>query len=679
MSNFDVNNFKPFLTYTGKYITDAKQLDLNTDGTVTNEEYLKVLKGEADPVDTVEISGNEPKEEPTPEEIARQEKEMKMDEIFNKVVAQIEAELTEAGYPSALDSIKTSLQTYLTGLKENIDGIDLAGLEAGLIAVCNSVKDEAIDSCPEKLEEQYQETLSEAVDEVLAEVLADVTDNKTDVLRNLGPKASVKAQELKDEWATNGGNGGLEGLKEHVTNGLAEWLNSSDKKNMESAINNYPNAVDQHKDTYIDDREWKNIQQSVKELLSEMKENGIKSPTIDGLKVDSDTALTALFASYNDKGDGHNRTDLLNAIDSLLSELSDVSIKDGAINAIKEANEAEEARNNLKGEAFAVDLNSDIDLTKIPGYSNGETEKYEGKIGKRKHSQEGLIKAKENATEILENLKAEYKEVFARICKENGIEFNEVAELFEATFDESIAIAVDASCIETQKAGAFKRSKAEFNVRTLVDTFNQAFNTKFAESFNAMKESDKDMDLQDISYTDAVNNETDNQIDINFGLGISRTINVEDPVYQALQSGEGLVFEGEETGLKGKILGVDKEDRTGKATEMAAQLVENLRDEFEAKAKEMCKANGIEFNQTAFDNIFEIAKANAIDASVVEHSLGEGKADAGKFAALANGNKLLSAYQSVFNPRVCFNTLKAEISTTYTQWVNGQVKTEEEV
>ena len=130
---------------------------------------------------------------------------------------------------------------------------------------------------------------------------------------------------------------------------------------------------------------------------------------------------------------------------------------------------------------------------------------------------------------------------------------------------------------------------AEVKVKDLVDTFLTKFNTNIQGAIEELNASDQDFDTIDLDMSDVGKDENGNPI----------TVPTEDGDVDAstlYQSGRVIT-------VKGK--GADY------YMTIADQMIEKLRAQMLAKAQAMCTANGVEFDATVFNGMFNNAKATA--------------------------------------------------------------------
>ena len=143
--------------------------------------------------------------------------------------------------------------------------------------------------------------------------------------------------------------------------------------------------------------------------------------------------------------------------------------------------------------------------------------------------------------------------------------------------------------------------------KDLVAKFIENFNTNMAAAFDEMQASDKDLDLQDIDRSEFEELYTKE----NFIDGMVQVIGTKEYV----------------------------SEREAELQEKKDRAFENMKSQLEVKAKAMCAANGIEYDENVFNTIYENAKNEAIYGDYFEtldNLLNKFKAD---YTAWVNGEK----------------------------------------
>lgn len=89
-------------------------------------------------------------------------------------------------------------------------------------------------------------------------------------------------------------------------------------------------------------------------------------------------------------------------------------------------------------------------------------------------------------------------------------------------------------------------------------------------------------------------------------------------------------------------------------------MIDRLKSTMFAKANAMCEANGIEFDNDAFETAFNNAKDIAVSTGVT-----------------FTGRRGFNRPVSTFNPQTCVNTFLTTFQESYTAWVNSEKTVEE--
>ena len=177
------------------------------------------------------------------------------------------------------------------------------------------------------------------------------------------------------------------------------------------------------------------------------------------------------------------------------------------------------------------------------------------------------------------------------MLQEKGVSFDKIETIFENVFNTTKTEVCDTS-INTRNKTAFRKGYAKFNTKELVDNFINTFNTNISKAIDDMNASDKDLDTIDLDFTQAGKNENGEIIkDEATGKDVSQ-----------------LYAEG--GSITTKKRGADY------YMTLADQMIERMKSQMLTKAKAMCTANGVEFDESAFTTIFNNAKATAKNAGV---------------------------------------------------------------
>lgn len=436
---------------------------------------------------------------------------------------------------------------------------------------------------------------SEVIDDFINELAAEVTDGNeplfsNDELQQIGQQLEAVADEYIESYS---GHSLRSDLKKH----LEVFLYKSDSEKMIYAEHNYDRKVEEL-GIYIDSNEFETLKAAADQFLQVALANRVEI-TLGGVKIESREDIAKALENFPDAAS------LKEAMDEVIAGLSDKSL----IGALKEEKteaakqEQEEAFDNLKGSDLQVDpllINySNVSTDKVNYYTTEEFGGWEGK---------------DEAREFLNNegLKAELEAQIKQICSEKGIPYEKIEVLFDNIYNNTIEQTVENAVTlgMSGPAGMFSTEKREcvfYNTKDLVAKFIENFNTNMAAAFDEMQASDKDLDLQDIDRSEFEELYTKE----NFIDGMVQVIGTKEYV----------------------------SEREAELQEKKDRAFENMKSQLEVKAKAMCAANGIEYDENVFNTIYENAKNEAIYGDYFEtldNLLNKFKAD---YTAWVNGEK----------------------------------------
>ena len=140
--------------------------------------------------------------------------------------------------------------------------------------------------------------------------------------------------------------------------------------------------------------------------------------------------------------------------------------------------------------------------------------------------------------------------------------------------------------------GCSSKGKAYINVKTMIDNFVTTFNKNITKAVDEMNKSSKDMDTIDIDYSQAGKDENGNAIkDETTGEDLSTLY------------------------ATGKTITTRKHGADYYVS-IAEKMVDRMKSQMLKKARAMCSANGVEFDEKAFQSMFDNAKLIAVNAAV---------------------------------------------------------------
>lgn len=609
-----------------------EKYDADKNGELSTKELQTALK-EENITDTIDIStidtNNDNKIDES--EMAIYEQKYQMQQAVNDMAKTITQDFS-GDKSKYLETVTTDLKNYITDfanqyLKDHPNDVSGTGMAEAFkealpvkyddikkVVLANdpsTFKSAVLDNVLAELNPAY----SPAVDGTTPKGISDTAQKKIGQALEKEMNAYIKAHPECTESE----------LKEHLNN----FLNESDAKKMESAVNTFNTQAGAF-GNYIDADELTQLKDYVKEFLTEALNNGV-TVKLGGKNIATAAAITSALKGYTD---GEK---LLKAMQEAIAGLSTVSLKDQII----AADEAEQAKNanenfkNIKGEAYKIDA-SLIDYSKIDGYVENKEQRTRGKHTQA-YLKDRLIERNEST---FTNLKAQFKEQITKMLQDKGINFDKIETIFENVFNTTKTEVCDSS-IRTRNKTAFRSGYAKFNTKDLVDNFINTFNDNISKAIEEMNKSDSDFDTIDLDFTQA-----------------------------------GKVQAGEE-GTEGEAVTDDNGNdlsalyASGKSVttlkkganyydSIADNMIERMKSQMLTKAKAMCTANGIAFEESVFTTMFNNAKASAKKAGVS----GEQLIVPGFFTS------------SKLNTRTLLDTFAEQFKTNYTNWVEKQ-KTED--
>ena len=586
--------------------------DVNGDGQISADEFKTVMEL-TNQSDSVELSETISEEEKTltDSKLRDYRAEAQVNIILNQMFAQILKDFTGSKFIH-FNEVRDALKDFAKTFISEYTGEDLiADFKAVLPGKYEELKTEILVDASSNVK-------SAALDRVLNDVYRRLgSSDKTlndDTLKSIINSLGNRLEGIADRFISsyNGSN-----LWFDLTIHLNESLGQSDLQNMASSIGKYRfkyNSLG----LYVDSGELNKLKDSVKEFFNTALDKGI-TLNLHGINIASETAIDKLLLLYTDAAQ------LNEDMEKMIAEISSKSLLQTVIEEKK--SEQQEQVNNmfqgLTGEDVMVDVSpAGIDYSQIPGYYENAT------IKSRKRGNKGLNGAKDEAKNLLETtLKEQLKTQLSVRLEAKGIPFERIETVFETAFNEASANAVSA-CVMPRSRFFFGLSKSSYNVQDLVSTFTTQFNKIISTTVDEMNASNLDMDIQDIDYTKAI---TDDNGNVN-------------PLLQdALETGATLV---------------DSVPRrkAEQYKDLAQEMTNKLKSTMLAKSMAMCEANGIEFNNEAFGNVFDYAQNMAILSSTSEKNQWLGL------------RKKLS-----FNPQNCLEMFTETFKNGFTDWVNSQL------
>lgn len=578
MSGFSgINQFGSLTTQSGQRLT-FKDFDKDGDGKITQEEYDTVMNEMK--LDSVELSSVDKNgdKEISEDEFAQWEQKTQMQTAVNDMAGTISKDF--AGKTQYLAEVTTALKEYIEEFAASYTG-DISGMaeafKAALPAKYEEIKSNAVSNDPDTVK-------SNVLDEIYTDLTAPTVDSREENGESM-PAATAKriAKELEAEAdkfikAYKGDNLQTD-LKAH----LEEYMNKSDAEKLKDAADAFNTGANSFGAMIDNGADLKQLKEYAKEFLLAALDKGV-TVKLGGTTIKTEAAITTALKKFSD-GD-----ELKAAMEEVIAGLNTETLKNTLIKEeeIKAQEAADKAFTDIKGDAYKVDP-SLIDYSSIDGYfNNGEIyERGKGWGGSRD-------KAYAKGQEVLNNsnLKSQMKAQIESMLEAKGIPFEKIETVFENIYNQSVADTLNAEGMITGRGarGLSKKGKAYINIKNMVDSFVNTFNTNIAKAIDEMNASDKDMDTIDLDYTQAGKDENGNPITQD-GVDISTLY----------ASGKTLT-----TKKKGEDYYVS----------LAEKMIDNMKSQLLKKAKAMCDANGVTFDNKVFDTMFNNAKSIAINKGV---------------------------------------------------------------
>lgn len=578
MSGFSgINQFGSLTTQSGQRLT-FKDFDKDGDGKITQEEYDTVMNEMK--LDSVELSSVDKNgdKEISEDEFAQWEQKTQMQTAVNDMAGAISKDF--AGKTQYLAEVTTALKEYIEEFAASYTG-DISGMaeafKAALPAKYEEIKSNAVSNDPDTVK-------SNVLDEIYTDLTATKGEGRTEAGESM-PAATAKriAKELEAEADKfiKGYNG--ENLQTDLKAHLEEYMNKSDAEKLKDAADAFNTGANSFGAMIDNGADLKQLKEYAKEFLLAALDKGV-TVKLGGTTIKTEAAITTALKKFSD-GD-----ELKAAMEEVIAGLNTETLKNTLIKEeeIKAQEAADKAFTDIKGDAYKVDA-SLIDYSSIDGYfNNGEIyERGKGWGGSRD-------KAYAKGQEVLNNsnLKSQMKAQIESMLEAKGIPFEKIETVFENIYNQSVQDTLNAEGMITGRGarGLSKKGKAYINIKNMVDSFVNTFNTNIAKAIDEMNASDKDMDTIDLDYTQAGKDENGNPITQD-GVDISTLY----------ASGKTLT-----TKKKGEDYYVS----------LAEKMIDNMKSQLLKKAKAMCDANGVTFDNKVFDTMFNNAKSIAINKGV---------------------------------------------------------------
>lgn len=605
-----LNLFGSLTMRNGEKITKEDALkygDTNNDGQLSTAEIDKLFNDNG--IDTLHLSTMDTDKDGviTDDEFKNYETKALIQEELEAIKAQIATDFVGelAQYSSAIIS---DLVNFVNQYVQN-DNLNVEDFKEALSAEYEALKDKYLAQTPTAIAEQGLDIAYNNLLNNLENSVSLPNDIKQAVLDAIGKKleALAHAYVKANPSAT----------AEEVATYLEQQMALSDAERMTDAKAAWDAGVSGL--GWISSNDLKTVKNLAKELLTKALEKGIVIQ-LGGKNIATEAAITSALAAYSD-GQA-----LINDLNQALEALSTKSLTQTIIDtkiAEAEAKEAEKV-NNLKGSDVQIGAD-DIDYHAIDGYYSNETITWNAfSYGKNNKI---ITKGKEDAQTRINELKEQIKNGVIKDLEALGIPFEKFEVLFEKVFTESIAVTLE-KCLSIKDQLLNVFDKVTFNVKDLIDTFITTFNELLAQNIDQMNASQSDMDLMDI-----------------------------DPSLMEADE-EKLTYTSNPMASSNKRENY-RINKTDELAKTANRMLDRLKDTMLAKAKALCEANGVEFNQAKFDEIFANSKQIATTAAISSKRIKKMWRD---------------KMEVTLNDTTLFNTFTTTFKENYTVWVDSQKK-----
>ena len=560
-----------------------EDFDKDGDGKITEQEYNAALQEFG--LDSVELSNVDKNNDKTVtnDEFQLWEQKIKMEELLQPYLKKVTTDFTGAN-SSYASQMTTALRELIDKYAEEhiSNGQDVSTLaekfESDIAKRYETLKNEILSKSPTVIKSKVVDSLLE---EEIAKSRTTVgggldSDEVAIFTKNLGSALEAEANKFIKEYK---GDNLEKDLKAH----LEVFLVETDAAVMNEAVTKYKSSLNGF-GAYIDEAELDQIKSSAIEMMSKAISEGL-TVTLGGFNYTSVSALETKVKSYKDADT--LKSDVQTFIDSLNKKNVVEIARDAAISKAEE-NEYNEFI-AIKGSEYQVDA-SEIDYSKIDGYYENKEYKVKGKKSQGTLRERLEMQLRET---IETTIKKQMRAQINAMLMEKGISTDKIDQIFENVFNQSMTQTFEMEgIIKTQNKTWFRRGHARCDIKTVVDTFIQTFNTNMSKTMDEMNASKTDMDTQDLDYTQAGRRANGSPI-IDPDTGVNLT--------EAYADDKVLT-------VKGKGSDYYKS--------LAEQMIEGMRAQMLRKAETMCKANGVEFDAAIFNTKFNNAKMTAVNAAV---------------------------------------------------------------
>ena len=584
MSGFSgINQFGSLTTQNGtrvdyKYLLEKYDADGN--GEISKDEFNTAIKEEK--LDKVELSSVNTNGDDTIDEneMGVYEQKYKMQEAVNAMSAKITKDFSGNVKSKYIAQVTLELTNYITEYANNYQG-DISG-----------IAEDFSKELPTKYEEIKKNVLANEPSSFKSQVLDEIVNNlqtgvttKAEGAETISDTTLIKMGKLLETEANKYIKANPKCTESELKAHLEAFINQTDVEKMKSAADIYKANTNSF-GPIVDNDELVDLKEYAKDFLTEAVNNGV-TVKLGNRNIATTNAITTALKSYTDGNI------LRNDMETAISGLSTVSKKETIIaqDKIEQAEAAEKNFTNIKGSAYQINAGL-LNYSKIDSrYFNG------GEIYQRGKGWSGSRdKAYDEGYNILtsDNMKSQIKSQIETMLKEQGITFDKIENIFENVYNQSAQEVLNSDGMITGRGarGCSSKGKAYINVKTMIDNFVTTFNTNITKAVDEMNKSSKDMDTIDIDYSQAGKDENGNAIkDETTGEDLSTLY------------------------ATGKTITTRKHGADYYVS-IAEKMVDRMKSQMLKKARAMCSANGVEFDEKAFQSMFDNAKLIAVNAAV---------------------------------------------------------------
>lgn len=584
MSGFSgINQFGSLTTQNGtkvdyKYLLEKYDADGN--GEISKDEFNTAIKEEK--LDKVELSSVNTNGDDTIDEneMGVYEQKYKMQEAVNAMSAQITKDFSGNVKSKYIAQVTLELTNYITEYANNYQG-DISGMA-----------EDFSKELPTKYTQIKKNVLANEPSSFKSQVLDDIVNNlqtgvttKAEGAETISDTTLIKIGKLLETEANKYIKANPKCTESELKAHLEAFINQTDVEKMKSAADIYKANTNSF-GPIVDNDELVDLKEYAKDFLTEAVNNGV-TVKLGNRNIATTNAITTALKSYTDGNI------LRKDMETAISGLSTVSKKETIIaqDKIEQAEAAEKNFTNIKGSAYQINAGL-LNYSKIDSrYFNG------GEIYQRGKGWSGSRdKAYDEGYNILtsDNMKSQIKSQIETMLKEQGITFDKIENIFENVYNQSAQEVLNSDGMITGRGarGCSSKGKAYINVKTMIDNFVTTFNKNITKAVDEMNKSSKDMDTIDIDYSQAGKDENGNAIkDETTGEDLSTLY------------------------ATGKTITTRKHGADYYVS-IAEKMVDRMKSQMLKKARAMCSANGVEFDEKAFQSMFDNAKLIAVNAAV---------------------------------------------------------------